>query len=55
MQIQPHHAPHLVDEQRSVESFHVSTRCGCRPNTRQVREIAVWDITVTAAIDQVYQ
>lgn len=39
----------------SVDSFHVSTRCGCRPNARQIREIAVWDIPVAAAIDRVDQ
>lgn len=39
----------------SVDSFHVSTRCGLRPKALQIREIAVWDILVAAAIDRVDQ
>jgi hypothetical protein len=39
----------------SADSFQVSTRCGLRPNARQIREIAVCDIPVAAAIDRVDQ
>src|SRR6266508_3949793 len=35
----------------SVDSFQVSTRCGFKPNARQIREIAVCDIPVARAID----
>jgi hypothetical protein len=40
---------------RSADCFQVSTRCGLRPNARQIREIAVCDIPVAAAIDRVDQ
>src|SRR3979411_1509609 len=39
----------------SVDSFHVSTRCGLRPKARQIREIAVWDMPVSRAMDRVDQ
>jgi hypothetical protein len=39
----------------SVDSFHVSTRCGLSPNARQIREIADCDIPVAVAIDRVDQ
>jgi hypothetical protein len=45
----------LLGEQRSLLSFHVSCRCGCRPNARQIREIAVWVNPTSAAIDRVDQ
>ena len=39
----------------SLESFHVSWRCGCKPNARQIRETAVWESPTSAAIDRVDQ
>ena len=33
-----------------MESFQCSTRCGCSPNARQIREIAVWFNPTPAAI-----
>lgn len=39
----------------SADSFQVCTRWGLRPNARQIREIADWDMPVAAAIDRVDQ
>ena len=39
----------------SADNFHVSTRCGLRPNARQIRETADWLMPVAAAIDRVDQ
>jgi hypothetical protein len=39
----------------SVLSFEVCTKCGRRPNARQIREIADSDTPVAAAIDLVDQ
>jgi hypothetical protein len=39
----------------SVLSFHVSVRCGLRPDARQIRETAVWFSPVSAAIVRVDQ
>ena len=39
----------------SVDSFQVWTRCGLRPNARQIRLTAVWLIPVARAIDRVDQ
>jgi hypothetical protein len=45
----------LVDERRSADSFHVCTAWGLRPNARQIRETADWDIPADRAIDRVDQ
>jgi hypothetical protein len=37
----------------SVDSFHVSIACGFSPNARQIRDTALCDIPVAAAIDRV--
>ena len=39
----------------SGDSLKLSTRCGLRPNARQIREIADWLIPVAAAMDRVDQ
>ena len=39
----------------SVDSFQVWTMCGLRPNARQIRETAVWDMPADLAIDRVDQ
>jgi hypothetical protein len=39
----------------SVDSFQVSSRCGLRPNARQIRDTAVWLIPVALAIERVDQ
>jgi hypothetical protein len=39
----------------SFDSFQVSTRCGLRPNARQIRETAVWLSPTARAIDRVDQ
>ena len=39
----------------SFDSFHVSWRCGCRPNARQILETAVCDRPTSAARDRVDQ
>ena len=39
----------------SADNFQVWTRCGLRPNARQIREIADCDMPVAAAIDRVDQ
>ena len=39
----------------SVDSFHVSTMCGLRPNARQIRDTADWDMPSALAIDRVDQ
>ena len=39
----------------SLESFQCSTRGGCSPNARQIREIAVWLSPVAVAICRVDQ
>ena len=39
----------------SVDSFQVSTMCGLRPNARQIRETADWDMPCDLAIDRVDQ
>jgi len=36
-------------------SFHVSTRCGLRPNARQIRDTADCDMPCDLAIDRVDQ
>src|SRR4029453_10344658 len=39
----------------SVDSFQVSTRCGLRPNARQIRDTAVWLSPTALAIERVDQ
>jgi hypothetical protein len=39
----------------SVESLKVSWRCGCKPNARQMREMAVCDIFISPAMVRVLQ
>jgi hypothetical protein len=39
----------------SDDSFQVWSRCGLRPNARQIRETAVWFRPVAFAIDRVDQ
>jgi hypothetical protein len=39
----------------SVDSFHVCTMWGLRPNARQIRETADWDMPADLAIDRVDQ
>ena len=39
----------------SVDSFQVSTMCGLRPNARQIRETADWDMPAGPAIERVDQ
>jgi hypothetical protein len=39
----------------SVDSFHVWTMCGLRPNARQTRETVDWDMPADLAIDLVDQ
>ena len=39
----------------SVDSFHVWMMCGLRPNARQIRETADWDMPADLAIDRVDQ
>jgi hypothetical protein len=36
-------------------SFQLSCRCGCNPDARQIRQIAVWFSPTSAAIDRVDQ
>ena len=46
----------LVDELRvGATASRSRTRCGLRPNARQIRETADWDMPVAAAIDRVDQ
>jgi hypothetical protein len=39
----------------SVDSFHISIRCGFSPKARQIRETADWDMPCDLAIDRVDQ
>ncbi|SDP99177.1 hypothetical protein SAMN05421507_1532 [Lentzea jiangxiensis] len=39
----------------SLDNFHASRRCGCRPNAFQIRVTAVWVSSDSAAIDRVDQ
>jgi len=39
----------------SVDSFHVCTTCGLRPNVRQIRATVDWDTPADVAIDRADQ
>ena len=55
-EIQADDVADLVDEQRVLGQLPASpTRCGCRPNARQIRETAVCESPTSPAIDRVDQ
>lgn len=39
----------------SLDSLNVSSRCGCRPKARQMRETAVWKMSISRAMVRVLQ
>jgi len=53
--VQPHNVPHLLNEERSVDSLKVSVRCGWRANARQIRLMALWLKPTLRANDRVLQ
>jgi hypothetical protein len=55
VEVDPDHVADLLHELGSVDSFHVSTRCGFRPNARHIRDTVDCDNPDAFAIDRVDQ
>ncbi len=55
VEVDADHVADLLHEQRSVDSFQVSTRCGLSPNARHIRDTVDCDNPLALAIDRLDQ